>query len=335
MKSCPIIQSVFVLLLAFLPNTFAQNDIVSQWFALQKDPPKDTLEVRRKTFEEAWQTVNINHFEADFNGIDWNKVKKRYSPLVDKTKNNEELINLLNKMLGELKRSHNVILSTKEILQGDSKATADTGIILKFIDGYAVMTKVEADSTAAGNGIKQGFIVTEINGKSVKDIAKEAFESEFVPYLKLDNVNKQLKKALRGEVNSQVKLKYLDERNKLKTVILKRIPLKGKLSKNFGVFPTFIQIEAKKFEGNIGYLKFNTFLDPENRIVAALETLLDSSAIILDLRDNGGGDTDVENAIISRFIDKPTIFNKIRTRNGDSLHQKALFFLRKITLRED
>ncbi|PYT82689.1 MAG: hypothetical protein DMG40_05295 [Acidobacteria bacterium] len=46
-------------------------------------------------------------------------------------------------------------------------------------------------------------------------------------------------------------------------------------------------------EGNVGYLKFDFFADPEicgPTVVAAMNFLANADALIFDLRENGGGD---------------------------------------------
>ncbi len=51
--------------------------------------------------------------------------------------------------------------------------------------------------------------------------------------------------------------------------------------------------KAERLSSNIGYLKFNAFLDPDvcgPTAIAAMNFLGNMDAIIFDLRDNGGGD---------------------------------------------
>src|SRR6476619_6836237 len=63
-------------------------------------------DVKNKTFEKVWRTVNEKFFDPNFNGVNWKDVHDRYSPLVVSSKSDAEFYGLLNKMLGELKTSH-------------------------------------------------------------------------------------------------------------------------------------------------------------------------------------------------------------------------------------
>jgi hypothetical protein len=72
--------------------------------------------------------------------------------------------------------------------------------------------------------------------------------------------------------------------------------------------------------GNIGYLKFNAFPDPAicgPTAVAAMNFLAHVDAVILDLRENGGGDPKMVALISSYLFDKPTHLNDLYNRKED------------------
>jgi hypothetical protein len=76
--------------------------------------------------------------------------------------------------------------------------------------------------------------------------------------------------------------------------------------------------------GNIGYLKFDMFADPEvcgPTAVAAMNFLANVDAIIFDLRENGGGDPKMIAFISTYLFLKPTHLNDIWERKSDSTQQ--------------
>lgn len=76
--------------------------------------------------------------------------------------------------------------------------------------------------------------------------------------------------------------------------------------------------------GNIGYVKFDFFADPSicaPTVVAAMNFVANTDAIIFDLRENGGGDPEMVTFICSYLFDEPTHVNDLWTRKGDSTHQ--------------
>jgi hypothetical protein len=75
---------------------------------------------------------------------------------------------------------------------------------------------------------------------------------------------------------------------------------------------------------NIGYVQFNAFQDPDvcgPVASAAMEFVAHSSALIIDLRTNGGGDPAMVSFIASYLFDKPTHLNDLYYRKDDSTHQ--------------
>jgi retinol-binding protein 3 len=84
----------------------------------------------------------------------------------------------------------------------------------------------------------------------------------------------------------------------------------------------FVKVEI--LPGNIGYLKFNLFADPElcgPTAIAAINFLSHVDAIIFDLRDNGGGDPKMIALISTYLFDKPTHLNDLYNRKEDETTQ--------------
>ena len=75
---------------------------------------------------------------------------------------------------------------------------------------------------------------------------------------------------------------------------------------------------------NIGYLKFNAFADPEicgPTAVSAMNFLENVDALIIDLRDNGGGDPKMIAFLCSYLFDERTHLNDVYNRKEDSTTQ--------------
>lgn len=85
--------------------------------------------------------------------------------------------------------------------------------------------------------------------------------------------------------------------------------------------------QFKKLEilpGNVGYLKFNAFVDAPlsgPTATAALNFLAHTDALIIDLRENGGGSPSLIQFMTAYFLDESTHLNSFHTRQGDSVHQ--------------
>ena len=60
-------------------------------------------------FEEAWAAQRDNYADPNYNGADWNAVRKTYAPLIEGAQNPDEMRAILRLMIGELNSSHSGI----------------------------------------------------------------------------------------------------------------------------------------------------------------------------------------------------------------------------------
>jgi retinol-binding protein 3 len=82
--------------------------------------------------------------------------------------------------------------------------------------------------------------------------------------------------------------------------------------------------KAEILSPNIGYLKFNGFMDPGicgATVAAAMNFLAHTDAIIFDLRENGGGDPAMVTFISSYLFDHSTHLNDLYNRKADTTTQ--------------
>jgi hypothetical protein len=83
-------------------------------------------------------------------------------------------------------------------------------------------------------------------------------------------------------------------------------------------------VKAEQLEGNIGYLKFNAFADPElcaATASAAMTFLAGTRALIIDLRDNGGGSPAMVSYIASYLFSQRTHLNDLWTRRSNKTEE--------------
>jgi hypothetical protein len=74
-------------------------------------------------------------------------------------------------------------------------------------------------------------------------------------------------------------------------------------------------------EGNIGYLRFDNFIDASmagDTAVAAMNFLANVDALIIDLRYNGGGSPSMIQLISAYFFEEPQHLNSFYIRSSDS-----------------
>jgi len=83
--------------------------------------------------------------------------------------------------------------------------------------------------------------------------------------------------------------------------------------------------QVQRLTGNIGYLDLHGFLDPEtggDTVAAAMTLLSNTDAMIIDLRQNGGGSPEMVQLICSYLFEgEPVHLNDLYFRPTDSTHQ--------------
>jgi hypothetical protein len=83
--------------------------------------------------------------------------------------------------------------------------------------------------------------------------------------------------------------------------------------------------KVERLDGNVGYLAFEAFAPPElagETAAAAMSFLANTDALIIDLRQNGGGDPAMVAFLCSYFFEgEPVHLNDLYWREGDRTHQ--------------
>jgi len=57
-------------------------------------------------FDDAWRTMKYRFYDVKMHGTDWDAMRAKYRPLVEYVGDRQELLNVVNEMIGELNASH-------------------------------------------------------------------------------------------------------------------------------------------------------------------------------------------------------------------------------------
>ncbi len=61
---------------------------------------------RRQVFQESWRIMKNRFYDPQMHGVDWERMKAVYEPLLESAADQEELHNIVSQMIGELNASH-------------------------------------------------------------------------------------------------------------------------------------------------------------------------------------------------------------------------------------
>lgn len=287
-------------------------------------PDEKAIELRQQTFELVWRTVKEKHFDPTLGGLDWDAVRQRYAPRVA-AGSELEFYGLLQQMLGELRQSHFSIVPPVAAISEEGGGGAVTGIIgidLRVIDDKAVITRVNPESSADRAGLRPGFILQQVDEKSVAQlIATYARSTERAPIATL-RLTRRILAAIDGGAGTEVNLVCLDERNQTQTFSVRRERITGEFAPRFGNMPAqpveFEQRRLSNGSGYIGYIRFNIFMIPMmEKVRAALRDFSDADGLVIDLRGNPGGVGGMASGIAGNLCDKPGSLGTMKLRSGE------------------
>lgn len=349
-KRCRSLVLILSLLLAALAHqTFAQQPLAPEPPAPASAVQSD-LAKRKESFQIVWQTVNELFYDPKFGGVNWVAVRERYEPLVAKSGSDREFHSLLQQMLNELHQSHFLVIprdaipkirsgtdpdhSTGGTADDDSETDEDLdsvnykiadrlltgiGIDLRVLEGSAVVTRVEPGSTAARAGLRPGFVIKRVGDRSLDQVIAEIerhplwgsmIRPELPVFLVAGFIN--------GDQTAPLRLAYLDARNRMRSISIRRERLKGEMSAAIGNLPSlYTEFEARRLPGGLGYIRFNAFVPSlMEKFCNALRTMKDAPGLILDLRGNQGGLLGMVGGLSGLLESTPTSMGSMQTRTG-------------------
>ncbi|MEK6299292.1 MAG: S41 family peptidase [Acidobacteriota bacterium] len=312
--------TLIILLAALLSMGAAAHTQPQTQPAAAKAPAAASAEVRQATFDMVWNTVKEKHFDPDFGGVDWDKVREQYAPRVAGVKIDQELYSLLQAMLGELHQSHFQIIPPEAVVDDDSKEPkgGGAGLDIRLIDGQVIVNKVEAGSKASAAGLRAGFIIKKIDDMTVGEIVARFSKGTESPALTRIRITRAALARINGNPATTVRLTCLDERDQTREITIEREKLKGEMSQRFGNFPPqYTEFEAKRLDGGIGYIRFNIFVTlVMERIRGAIRSMSDARGIIIDLRGNPGGIGGMAPGITGYLEAKQVSLGAMKMRSG-------------------
>ncbi len=233
-------------------------------------------------FDDAWRTMKYRFYDAAMHGKDWDGMRAKYQPLVEFVGDRQELLNIVNEMIGELNASHTGAAPPPRGREGGGVSTAHLGVELQDdAAGRYRVTHVYEDGPSDKDWVKVsvGDYLIAINGKPVKTG---------------DNYWEMLNHRLNRKVEVTFNNKPSED-GAWKTRIE---PVNGGAYSQLR-YERWVKdrraLVDKLSNGRIGYLHIQSMNQPSlRRFEKELRENHNKEAIIIDERWNGGGNIEQE-----------------------------------------
>ncbi|HWQ35222.1 MAG TPA: S41 family peptidase [Blastocatellia bacterium] len=242
------------------------------------DKPAEWAEM----FDDAWRTMKYRFYDPQMHGYNWDAMRVKYQPLVEHVGDRQELLNIINEMIGELNASHTGAAPGPGSREG-AVSTVHLGLDLEADDqaGRYKVTHVYEDGPADKDWVKvkSGDYLIAINGKPVKAG---------------DNYWQMLNHRLNRKVEVTFNNKPSEEGAWKARIEPVPVAAFSQLRYERWVKERREMVE-KASGGRIGYLHIQAMNQPSlRRFEKELRENRDKEALVIDQRFNGGGNIEQE-----------------------------------------
>ena len=234
-------------------------------------------------FDDGWRTMKYRFYDPQMHGMDWDAARAKYRPLVDHVGDRQELLNIINEMIGELNASHTGAAPPPRGAGGGGVSTGNLGIELEpdTAAGRYRVTYIYEDGPADKDWVrvKVGDYLLAINGKPVKagDDYWELLNNRL--NRKVD-VTFNSKAADDGAWHTRIEAISTNAYSQLR-------------------YDRWVKDRRKKVDelsgGRIGYLHIQAMNEPSLRkFEKEIREFRNKEALVIDQRWNGGGNIEQE-----------------------------------------
>src|SRR5215210_175211 len=266
-----------------------------------------TPEGRLRIFDEVWEQVSERYFDPSFHGVDWGGLRAELRPSAAAARGEAELYALLRRMLGRLRDPHTRVYAPGESMDWRVHRYVSVGVAVRELAGQVVVTDVERDSQARRAGLRAGDAVLAIDGEPVLKLIGRRLAEQNAP----DSASARLVAVTQlfdGAPASTVRVTFARPgEKKEREAALRREPRIR--------LPSF---DVEEEEHGVRLVRFNIFT-PEvaAQFTRALkDELKGARALVIDLRDNGGGETQSMADLASTLLPAGLSLGRFTDRTG-------------------
>ncbi len=246
-----------------------------------------------------WAEAKFNFIYFDrVPDLNWDALYMKYLPRVRASKSTLEYYRLLIEMAARLGDSHTGVWMPKELREQVYSAPL---LRARLVDGKVVVAAVAP--ALASTGITPGLEIVAIDGRPVMEYAKE----RVAPYVSASTPQDRDTRTydyqlLQGPKRSPVELTLRDASGR---TFKRSVPrLSGaEYRKAWPSDP----MTFRTLPGNVAYVALNTFEDARvaDQFEAAFPEIAKADALVLDVRENGGGNSANGDRVLACLTDHP------------------------------
>lgn len=239
---------------------------------------------------------NFSHFDR-LKDFDWDRSYMEYMPQAQAAKNTADYYRVLMHFAAQLNDSHTQVFPPREL---STEFCARPPLETELVQNTVLITSVNNEALRK-QGIHKGMEIVDVDSLPVRSYA----EKYIAPYVSSSTPQDRAVRVydyqlLSGAIEKPVTLtlREVDGRE-----ITKTIARTGNSGRKRNI------AELKFLPGDIAYLQINSFENNQSAkiMLANFNAISSATSLIIDVRENGGGDSENADAILKMLTPKRTI----------------------------
>jgi tricorn protease len=241
----------------------------------------------RSIFLDAWRLERDYFYDKNMHGVDWNGMRTRYLPLVDRVSDRAELNDVISQMVAELSALHTFVVG------GDARGPADQ------IDLAAFGAQLRRDEKAGGYVVDHVYQHDpDLPNKAPPFARPESRIKEGEVILSIDGENSlsapDERALLRGKAGAQVLLRVKSSAGETRDVLVTPIKAGDENNLRYAEWEYTRRLKVDTDSANqIGYVHLRAMgVNDIDQWAREFYPIYNRAGLIIDVRHNRGGSID-------------------------------------------
>lgn len=287
----------------------------------------ETRDGRLAVFDDVWETISERYYDPSFHGVDWRAQRELFRPQAAQATGPQEFYTLLRRMLGSLRDAHTRVYAPDETFDWQRPRFLSVGMSVREVAGQPVVIQVERGSEAERAGLRAGDLILRVDGEAALALFARRLEEQAGFSTVAATRLHAMAMLFAGPRDSVVEVRWLDAAGSERTARLRR---------QWRERDATLHIERVK--GDYAVVRFDAFTEESARdLLREVEGKFSGlRGLVLDLRNNGGGEAQAMAEIASAFLPVGSSLGQFTDRTGrvtDSPETRAEMLFAPLTIK--
>ena len=266
-----------------------------------------TPEGRLAVFDDVWQTVHDRYYDSNFRGVDWWGQRALYRTLAADARGPRELYAVLRRLVASLHDAHTRVYAPEEKFDWQHPRFLTVGLSLREIQGQPTVVSVERGSEAERVGIRAGDVIETVDGEAALSRFEQKLREQTGSSTPQSARLFAMASLTEGPLEANVIIGWQGADNKEHRASLRRQWHERNFAMHIEHHRGIAVVVIDAFTHTLA-LEFARAMNGQ---------LSHARGIVLDLRNNGGGEAEVTAEMASSFLPVATGLGQFTDRHGN------------------